>query len=102
MTEVIQRGETISLRAKNKIAIKGQPIIYLHQSGLNTAYLWTDRDFKTKALDRHYVCVEHCEADPKSGYFGSATSLLSPGEVRGNSLLLSTSPEAALLEHLIG
>jgi len=88
----IKRGGIIKLRKENIISFPEEKEIVLKQKGLPYAVLWVGKNEQGK-LDQHYVCIEPAEGPPAGikGYknwFGSAESMIAPGESRTTELSL--------------
>jgi galactose mutarotase-like enzyme len=81
-------GTVIPFDIKNSITIPGKPVVKLEQENMPVAVTWQGQN------DTTYVCVEPVTMNPQKDekgvpYFGSATSLMKPGETKTAYLSVS-------------
>lgn len=98
VTELVKQNGTVPLAAANTIRIPGQPDILLEQQGFACAVLWAYHNQATGEYDSHYVCIEPAEQDPASTFFGSAESMISPGETRSTFLAVTRAEDHHMVE----
>lgn len=87
VADLVKKDKGFTWESKNIISNPGQNDILLEQENLPYCQLWAYSE--NKEYDHDYVCIEPARGRPRSSYFGSAESMLKPGETFRTEIKIS-------------